>query len=599
MRKMSQRLMGLVTVFATMLAVALPAQAATISPRIYYGEIVSAPNPYGWMTALLRPRLSDGFDAQFCGGSLIADDVVITAAHCVDTLEADEVQVAVGYLTLSSIASRDRQDVIEVIVHPEWDTDTNENDIALLILADGSENTDVDKVALVDDTTDVNAGVDVRALGWGELETSNYPDSLRTVDLDISASPGENCQSYGGAYDPVSMLCATATSGANFKDTCYGDSGGPLFTTTGSGYRLVGLTSWGYECGLEDYPGIYTRVSTYLDWISEETVETLTFNSFAPQSGAPGATVVIEGEALDTVTSVTFNGVAAAINSVTSARLTVTVPAGASTGDITITDGTDSLSGSRNFTVAYPTPKPSRVSPSSGTYETTVTITGKGFLGATGVRFGGVSATEFTVNSDTSITAKVPEGAATGSITVINPSKTGSGSRFTVTPPAGYPTITRVSTTSAAPGETITLTGTNFTGTTAVKFNGLNAASFSVASSTKITAVVPAGATSGVVSVTNALGTTSSSSSLSIKYSSPSIRSFSPGSASVGTTVTITGKNFTGITSVMFNGVEASSFTVVSATRITAVVPAGATRGKITVSNPSKSATSRSSLTIS
>jgi uncharacterized protein (TIGR03437 family) len=94
------------------------------------------------------------------------------------------------------------------------------------------------------------------------------------------------------------------------------------------------------------------------------------------------------------------------------------------------------------------------------------------------------------------------------------------------------------------------------------------------------------------------MGANSSAKALNINYASPSISSFSPGTASIGDTVTITGKNFSGVTIVRFNGVNAASFTVVSATQITAVVPVGATTGKITVANPGKSTTSRGNLSV-
>ena len=597
MRNIFRRSVALTSAFATVLALGLPAQAA-ITPKIYFGDVVSAPNPYPWMTALLNPDRANGYDAQFCGGSLIASDVIITAAHCVEDITAADVEVAVDVLNLSNITSGERQTVSEIIIHPDWDTNTTENDIALLILEDGSVNSGITPISIVESGTTLSAGTDVRALGWGEIENGSYPELLRTVDLDIASDPGAACGSYGGSYDPVSMLCATGSTGGNTKDTCSGDSGGPLFTTAGGNYRLVGLTSWGNACGLADYPGIYTRLTTYLDWIAEESGAVLSVANFTPRSGAPGSTVAILGTMLDTVTSVTFNGTEADFTIESADRIEAVVPVGATTGLIRVSDGTSTVDAPRTFTVAYPSPKPSKVSPTSGTFGATVTIAGKGFLGATAVRFGGVSASSFTVNSDTSITATVPEGAATGSITVVNPAKSGSGGKFTVTVPAGYPTITKVNPSSGSPGATVTLTGTNFTGTTAVRFNGVTAASFTVVSATSLRAVVPVGATTGLVMVTNGLGTNSSTKSFSVNYSSPSITSFSPGSASVGATVTITGKNFTGATSVKFNGVEASSFTVVNANSITAVVPAGASSGRITVANPAKSATSRNSLSI-
>ena len=161
------------------------------------------------------------------------------------------------------------------------------------------------------------------------------------------------------------------------------------------------------------------------------------------------------------------------------------------------------------------------------------------------------------------------------------------------------PSISSFSPTSGPVGTSVTITGTNFTGATAVKFNGTSA-SFTVNSSTQITATVPSGATTGPISVTTGAGTGTSSSSFTVTTSgggAPTVSSFSPTSGAVGTSVTITGTNFTGVTAVKFNGTSAS-FTVNSSTQITASVPSGATTGPISVTNGSGTGTSSGSFTV-
>ena len=149
--------------------------------------------------------------------------------------------------------------------------------------------------------------------------------------------------------------------------------------------------------------------------------------------------------------------------------------------------------------------------------------------------------------------------------------------------------------TSGAIGATTTLSGVNFTGTTDVQINGVSA-TYTVVDDNTITVTIPSGATSGVVSVTNAFGTTSTSTYTVVVPAT--ITSFSPTSGSIGSTVTITGTNFTGATAVKFNGVAATTFTVVSATSITAVVPTGATTGAISVTTPASTVTSSSNFTV-
>ncbi len=159
----------------------------------------------------------------------------------------------------------------------------------------------------------------------------------------------------------------------------------------------------------------------------------------------------------------------------------------------------------------------------------------------------------------------------------------------------GPPTITSFDPTSGPVGTSVTINGTNFTGATAVTFNTVSA-SFTVTSATAIQATVPAGATTGPLSVTTPGGTATSSSAFTV-VSPPTITSFDPTSGPVGTSVTINGTNFTGATAVTFNTAGAS-FTVTSATAIQATVPAGATTGPLSVTTPGGTATSANAFTV-
>lgn len=227
----------------------------------------------------------------------------------------------------------------------------------------------------------------------------------------------------------------------------------------------------------------------YITWI-----DPLSISSVSPAAAGPGQSVTVSGAGFvgGTITGIDFNGTAASgwvVNSDTS--LTVSVPAGATTGSLNITS--DHGNDSTPFTV-YGAPTITSFTPGNGPVGTSVTITGTQFdAGVTAVKFNGTSAT-FTVNSATQITAKVPAGATTGTIFVQNNygSATSSGS-FTVNYP---PTISGITPSPAPPGASVTISGTYFVGATSVTFNGV-AATFTVKSQTQITATVPSGAGSG------------------------------------------------------------------------------------------------------
>lgn len=205
-----------------------------------------------------------------------------------------------------------------------------------------------------------------------------------------------------------------------------------------------------------------------------------------------------------------------------------------------------------------------------------VTIKGSNFTTASSISFGGVAAKSFKVLSDSVIIAIVDSGR-TGDVSITNKYGSSSLAGFTFTAP---PVINSFTPFSGGRGDIISIFGSNFLGATSVKFGGVEATFFNVASSgTAIYASVDTGAT-GAISVTTATGTGTRSGFIFIPK--PFIRSFTPATCISGTTVKINGSNFTGATSVSFGGVPASSFIVDFATGITAIVGAGAS-GNVSV----------------
>jgi hypothetical protein len=282
-------------------------------------------------------------------------------------------------------------------------------------------------------------------------------------------------------------------------------------------------------------------------------------------------------------TAVTFGGTPATSFTVDSAtQITAVAPAGTGTVQVTVTTAGGTSNGVAYTYVAVPTL--TTLVPSSGPVAggTTVVLTGTGLTGATAVTFGGTPATSFTVNSDTQITAVAPAGSGTVQVTVTTAGGVSNGLVYTY---VAVPTLATVvpNVGPVAGGTTVVLTGTGLTGASAVTFGGTPATSFTVDSATQITAVAPAGTGTVQIAVTTVGGT---SNGVAYTYVAvPTLATVVPnvGPVAGGTTVVLTGTGLTGASAVTFGGTPATSFTVNSATQITAVAPAGSGTVQVTV----------------
>jgi hypothetical protein len=233
-----------------------------------------------------------------------------------------------------------------------------------------------------------------------------------------------------------------------------------------------------------------------------------------------------------------------------------------------------------------------------------VTLTGTHLTGASLVVFGRDHALSWTVDSDTQITAVVPWDGATGPITVTTPAGTASScSSFFMAPlfltdpnclvgAWNYGRVDEMTPNSGAPQDVIQLAGFNFTGATGVVFGGgAPATQFTVVNNSLITVTVPAGATSDAIDVVGPGGTARTNGAFTIVTpSAPSLSLAAPAAANPAATVTLTGSGLATVNRVTFNGVAATSFSMVNNTTLTAVVPFGAGTGPIVVGNPVGSA---------
>lgn len=326
-----------------------------------------------------------------------------------------------------------------------------------------------------------------------------------------------------------------------------------------------------------------------------------TLASLAPASGPVDTLVTLSGSNFDLIPAnnlVRFGTTPATVTAATATSLTVSVPAGLSTGANQVSV---SVKGQTSNALPYQflvPPVITALSPLVGPVAggAILTITGSDFTDAIGINFGTLPATSFTVDSPTSIRATTPaQAAGVVDVSVITPGGTSANTAADDYTYQVAPVLTGLSS-SAGPlagGSNITLTGTHFTGATAVSFGSVPAPAFTLNSATSITATVPAQAAGTVdVSVATPGGTSANTSADDYTYQAlPAVTGLSPtgGSTAGGTAVTLTGSNFTGVTNVRF-GSTSATFTIVSDTQITTTSPAGT--GQVDVSVVSLGGTS-------
>ncbi|KAM3967114.1 trypsin-1 [Aphomia sociella] len=237
-------------------------------PRVV-GGIGSTVNAFPWLARLIYHK-SFG-----CGASLINDRYVISAAHCMKGFMWFMFRVTFGeHNRCDRTPQPESRFVLKVVAH-NFSLSTLMNDIALVQLNKPiSYSHAVRPVCLPTNPAKDYVNTVATVAGWGATgETGNWSCTVLQAELPVLSN--EACQStnYNSSKIKDVMMCAGYPATAH-KDACTGDSGGPLVAENEEhAYELIGVVSWGYGCARKGYPGVYTRVTKYLDWIRDNAAD--------------------------------------------------------------------------------------------------------------------------------------------------------------------------------------------------------------------------------------------------------------------------------------------------------------------------------------
>uniref|UniRef100_T1KRU4 Peptidase S1 domain-containing protein n=1 Tax=Tetranychus urticae TaxID=32264 RepID=T1KRU4_TETUR len=244
--------------------------------RIVGGRI-ALDGEFPWQVSIRRQSPIRGDFVHICGGSIISDQWVLTAAHCVKGVYESNFLVVANASKLSDSIERNLSHRIsKIIVHPNYDEETNANDISLIKLETkldlGKSYGHMVPVCLpkpfngqgqFNNKDSINF---VTVSGWGSTDEDGS-NSINLLATEVAMVEMESCNSTYRGNIPKGFICAGLFEGG--KDSCQGDSGGPMiYRDSNNRAHQIGIVSWGEGCGRKGIPGVYVDVNYYVDWIN-------------------------------------------------------------------------------------------------------------------------------------------------------------------------------------------------------------------------------------------------------------------------------------------------------------------------------------------